>query len=100
LCAFWQHFYVFTFDGQRSASLVNTSECGGCMPPSSQAEWRPMSCGRRSCPKCQNHEASQWIDRQQAKLLPASYFLTTLTFLWFYGRPLSPLVWANTLRSP
>jgi len=30
--------------------------------------------GHRSCPKCQNHEASQWIDRQQAKLLPVQYF--------------------------
>lgn len=38
-----------------------------------------MSCGHRSCPKCQNHEASRWIDRQQAKLLPASYFMVTFT---------------------
>jgi hypothetical protein len=30
------------------------------------AEWRPLSCGHRS----QNYEASRWIDRQQAKLLP------------------------------
>ncbi len=28
-----------------------------------QAEWRPLSCGHRSCPKCQNHEASRWLDR-------------------------------------
>ncbi len=42
-------------------------------------EWIPMSCGHRSCPKCQNHEASQWIDRQQAKLLPVPYFLATFT---------------------
>ncbi|MBW1857389.1 MAG: IS91 family transposase [Deltaproteobacteria bacterium] len=43
------------------------------------AEWRPLSCGHRSCPQCQNHEASRWIDRQQGKLLPVAYFLATFT---------------------
>jgi hypothetical protein len=51
---------------------VQCTDCG-------HAEWRPMSCGHRSCPKCQNHEASQWIDRQQAKLLPVPYFMATFT---------------------
>lgn len=44
-----------------------------------EAQWRPLSCGHRSCPKCQNHEASQWLDRQQAKLLPVEYFMVTFT---------------------
>jgi len=48
-------------------------------PDCAQAEWMPMFCGHRSCPKCQNHEASQWIDRQQAKLLPVPYFMATFT---------------------
>lgn len=39
----------------------------------------PQSCGHRSCPQCQNHEASQWLDRQQAKLLPVEYFMVTFT---------------------
>jgi len=52
------------------------------------AEWRPLSCGHRNCPQCQNHEASQWIDRQQAKLLPVHYFLATFT-LPFELRPLT-----------
>lgn len=39
----------------------------------------PRSCGHRSCPKCQNYEASQWLDRQQAKLLPVQYFMVTFT---------------------
>ncbi len=43
------------------------------------AEWRPLSCGHRSCPQCQNHAVSQWIDRQQAKLLPVLYFIATFT---------------------
>ncbi|MBW1699135.1 MAG: transposase zinc-binding domain-containing protein [Deltaproteobacteria bacterium] len=25
-------------------------------------QWRPLSCGHRSCLKCQNHQASQWIE--------------------------------------
>lgn len=48
-------------------------------PECHHAEWRPLSCGHRSCPKCQNHEASEWIDRQQAKLLPVVYFMATFT---------------------
>jgi len=48
-------------------------------PACIHAEWRPLSCGHRSCPKCQNHESSQWIDRQQEKLLPVPYFMTTFT---------------------
>lgn len=50
--------------------------CPGCH----HGQWQPISCGHRSCPKCQNHEASQWIDRQQNKLLPvAYYFMATFT---------------------
>jgi hypothetical protein len=49
--------------------------CSDC----SHAEWRPLSCGHRSCPQCQNHEVSRWIDRQQDKLLPVPYFLITFT---------------------
>jgi len=48
-------------------------------PDCGHGKWHPLSCGHRSCPKCQNHEASQWIDRQQGKLLPVSYFMATFT---------------------
>jgi hypothetical protein len=41
--------------------------------------WKPLSCGHRSCPQCQNYEASVWLDRQQAKLLPVEYFMATFT---------------------
>jgi hypothetical protein len=50
-------------------------QCTNC----NHAQWQPLSCGHRSCPKCQNHIASQWIDRQQAKLLPVLYFMVTFT---------------------
>ena len=52
--------------------FVRCSECD-------HAVWRPHSCGHRSCPQCQNHAASLWLDRQQAKLLPVEYFMATFT---------------------
>lgn len=52
--------------------LVQCTDCG-------HTTWRPRSCGHRSCPQCQNHETSLWLDRQQEKLLPVDYFLATFT---------------------
>lgn len=48
-------------------------------PACDHAEWRPLSCGNRHCPKCQNHQTSLWIDKQQEKLLPVPYFMATFT---------------------
>jgi hypothetical protein len=50
-----------------------------------------MSCGHRSCPKCQNHETSQWIDQQLRKLLPVPYFMVTFTLPY----ELRPLAWLH-----
>ena len=58
-------------------------------PDCHHGQWHPLSCGHQSCPQCQNHEASQWIDRQQAKLLPVPYFLVTFTLPY----QLRPLTW-------
>ena len=52
---------------------------------------RPRSCGHRSCPKCQNHEASLWLERQRAKLLPLEYFMVTFTL----PRELRALAWRH-----
>lgn len=52
---------------------------------------RSRSCGHRSCPKCQNHEASLWLDRQRAKLLPVEYFMATFTLPY----ELRSLAWHN-----
>ncbi len=60
-------------------------------PACDHAEWRPVSCGNRHCPKCQNHNTSQWIDKQQKKLLPVPYFMATFTL----PRELRPLAWFN-----
>jgi Putative transposase/Transposase zinc-binding domain len=39
----------------------------------------PHSCGHRHCPHCQHHESQQWLERQIAKRVPATYFLLTFT---------------------
>ncbi len=37
------------------------------------------ACGHRSCPRCQNHDTTRWLDRQRSKLLPVHYFMVTFT---------------------
>ncbi len=56
--------------------------------------WHHRSCGHRSCPQCQNHETSLWLDRQQAKLLPVEYFMATFTLPY----ELRFLAWDNQTR--
>jgi len=61
--------------------------CSDCASTHAQ----PLSCGHRSCPQCQNHEASVWLDRQRAKLLPVEYFMLTFTV----PRQLRSLAWRH-----
>ena len=49
------------------------------------------SCGNRNCPACQNHETTQWINRQLDKLLPVDYFMVTVTVPF----ELRQTVWCN-----
>lgn len=51
-------------------------------------EVTPLSCGHRFCPQCQQHTASNWLWRQQSKLLPTTYFMVTFT-LPYELRPLA-----------
>lgn len=37
------------------------------------------SCRDRHCPKCQNDNAQQWLEKQKTLLLPTPYFLLTFT---------------------
>nr|SHO11619.1 Hypothetical transposase [Moritella viscosa] len=39
----------------------------------------PLSCGHRHCPQCQQRTTSDWLERQQSKLLPVHYFMVTFT---------------------
>lgn len=49
--------------------------CGSC--PHQGTRYR--SCGHRSCNRCQQHSAEQWLARQEQKLLPVHYYLATFT---------------------
>jgi hypothetical protein len=69
---------------QAGELYVQCTDCG-------HATWRPRSCGHRSCPQCQNHEISLWLDRQQKKLLPVDYFMATFTLAY----ELRFLAWHN-----
>jgi hypothetical protein len=60
----------------RSGSLGEL--CWRC-PDCTAERSTPRSCGHRSCPACQNHTTSQWLDRQRRKLLPLDYFMVTFT---------------------
>jgi hypothetical protein len=62
-------------------------QCADC----AETQSHPHSCGHRSCPKCQNHEASLWLDRQRTKLLPVEYFVATFTL----PCELRSLAWCN-----
>lgn len=70
-----------------SASPLMRAQCEEC----SHAELIPHSCGHRACPRCQHHESQQWIERQLAKQVPATYFLVTFTV----PEALRSLVWFN-----
>ena len=37
------------------------------------------SCGNRHCPKCHGQQTERWLQQQQARLLPCSYYLLTFT---------------------
>jgi hypothetical protein len=37
------------------------------------------SCKNRHCPKCGNHQASEWLEEQKELLLPVTHFLMTFT---------------------
>lgn len=49
--------------------------CRACEAQSS----RHLSCGHRACNQCQNHCTTQWLARQERKLLPVEYFMVTFT---------------------
>ncbi len=59
-----------------------SGECGHhvfACPDCGKTHVANSSCGNRHCPVCQNDKASQWIYKQQLKLLPCTYFMATFT---------------------
>jgi hypothetical protein len=72
--------------------------CGACAQRLPQSR----SCGHRRCPQCQNHEATQWLERQQAKRLPVEYFMVTFTLpqalrglAWCHQKPVYDILFAT-----
>jgi hypothetical protein len=49
--------------------------CSGC----GETQYSYHSCQNRHCPKCQNDDAQEWLNRQQSLLLPVPYFMLTFT---------------------
>jgi len=47
--------------------------------PCDQFHYSYHSCKNRHCPKCQNDDATQWLDKQTERLLPTHYFMVTFT---------------------
>lgn len=48
-------------------------------PKCSTYRYSYHSCKNRHCPKCQSDQASEWLEAQQALLLPVASFLVTFT---------------------
>ena len=71
--------HVKALNAMRHCRTPESGELYVRCPNCDHTDFRPLSCGHRNCPQCQNHEASRWIDRQQNKLLPVLYFMVTFT---------------------
>jgi hypothetical protein len=60
---------------QSSPQRASHWACNHC----DHMEHLPLSCGHRHCPQCQHSTTSNWLARQQQKLLPVHYFMVTFT---------------------
>lgn len=66
----------------RDIEQCRTPPMGGSVfqcPDCGRLRYSYHSCGNRSCPKCQNHLATAWLQKQRSFLLPVPYFLVTAT---------------------
>ena len=60
----------------RSAALGgHVYRCDVC----EENHYQYHSCQNRHCPQCQHQQGQQWLERQQAALLPVPYFMVTFT---------------------
>ena len=78
----------------KSLIQCRTPACGEmayhCQPCETQQLFC-HSCGHRSCPQCQHSTNSQWLAKQQQKLLPVHYSMITMTLPY----QLRSLVWEH-----
>ena len=64
------------------AMLACRSHCGEFYSACSHCPHKdivPLSCGHRNCPQCQHNVGDNWLERQQKKLLPTTYYMVTFT---------------------
>jgi len=69
-------------DAYYAIKRCRTSKCGEMVAVCNDCnkyEFKPHSCGNRSCPRCKTELASLWLRRQVVKLLPVNYFMVTFT---------------------
>lgn len=62
-----------------SCQMEQQKQVKWCCSECQHTEQHPISCGHRHCPQCQHQTTSDWLKRQQQKLLPTHYFMVTLT---------------------
>jgi hypothetical protein len=56
----------------------------------------PSTTATTAAPHCQHHESQRWLDKQQANLVPVTYFLVTYFLVTFNAQAeLRPLCWAK-----
>ena len=66
----------------RAIEHCRTEALGGQVyrcPACGETHYSYHSCRNRHCPKCQHEQAQEWLQLQQALLLPVPYFLLTFT---------------------
>ncbi len=66
----------------RAIEQCRTEALGGqvyACPECGEVQFSYHSCRNRHCPKCQNDKAQEWLQEQQALLLPVPYFMLTFT---------------------
>jgi ribosomal protein L37AE/L43A len=69
-------------DAMTDIEQCRTEVLGGHVyqcPECGEKRYSYHSCQNRHCPKCQNAAGQEWLEQQQALLLPVPYFLLTCT---------------------
>ncbi len=69
-------------DAMTDIEQCRTEALGGQVyqcPECGEKRYSYHSCQNRHCPKCQNAAGQEWLEQQQALLLPVPYFLLTFT---------------------
>ncbi len=66
----------------RAIEVCRTATLGGHVEKCSHCDYTQInynSCRNRHCPKCQNRDRAEWLERRKADLLPVEYFHIVFT---------------------